>query len=413
MGKKKHVYLFVAAVTVMCSLRLLLKVYNLISYPMLTLLTSVCVVVAITALTKLITSFKLENNYLKFMMAIFMIYQLIIIQRGFSFNFLELKGYMQSDYVFWPFIIPIFIFFDKDLVTFAHLFKSIFVLAIICIIVSALQPKLISQKSTAEAFIHTFAFASGFILLNAYYLPKKWRNVSLVALSIGIASFVYLARRNGIVSYISLILAAAFLNLKNSSANKFFRIFPIVGILIMVSLLSLDFLPKSFTQKIEDRITEDSRTGVFENFFLGMKDYEIFGKGMNGKYYSPTGGGGINEEGELTELVEYRDVIENGYLQQYLNGGIVYIVLFQMIMLPAVFYGLFKSKNQFCQASGIIVFLWLIDMAIFGLPRLTLEYILVWICAGVCYTKSLREKTDDEVADTFENYEEYESSLVY
>lgn len=380
---------------------------------MLTLLTSVCVVVAITALTKLITSFKLENNYLKFMMAIFMIYQLIIIQRGFSFNFLELKGYMQSDYVFWPFIIPIFIFFDKDLVTFAHLFKSIFVLAIICIIVSALQPKLISQKSTAEAFIHTFAFASGFILLNAYYLPKKWRNVSLVALSIGIASFVYLARRNGIVSYISLILAAAFLNLKNSSANKFFRIFPIVGILIMVSLLSLDFLPKSFTQKIEDRITEDSRTGVFENFFLGMKDYEIFGKGMNGKYYSPTGGGGINEEGELTELVEYRDVIENGYLQQYLNGGIVYIVLFQMIMLPAVFYGLFKSKNQFCQASGIIVFLWLIDMAIFGLPRLTLEYILVWICAGVCYTKSLREKTDDEVADTFENYEEYESSLVY
>lgn len=413
MGKKMQVYLFVAAISLNGVARLLAREYRLISPAMLTLVSFLTIAAAALALFKLINNFKLENTYIRFMIIIFLVYQLITIGRGFTLDFVEVKGFIQSEYLFWPFVIPIFIFFDKDLVTFAHFFKAIYVVAIFGILLSLAQPKLISQKSTAEMVMHAYAFACGFILLNAYYLPKKMRIVAFIALAIGIGAFIFLARRNGIVSYSALIMAAVALNMRNTPASKTMRIFPIAGIIVMAAILSLGYLPKSFTAKIEDRLTEDSRSTVFDDFFEGMKDDEIFGKGMNGKYYSPTGGSGLTDEGELKDSVDFRDVIENGYLQQYLNGGIVYIVLFGLVMLPAVYFGLFKSNNQFTKASAVIILLWLIDMGIFGLPRLTMEYLLVWICAGICYTKTLRDKTDDEVADTFLNYEEYENSMVY
>jgi len=414
MGKRKPVFFFVGAIFVIEILRVLSKEYGIISPQLVTLIIDFCALVAIIAVSKLSTNLRLENTYARLIVPIFLIYQLIVITRGFSFSYEGITKYIQINYIMWPLVIPLLVFFDKDLVTFAHLFKAISVVAVFGIILSLAQPKLLSQKATVEPVIHSYAFACGFILLNGIYLPKKMRIIATLALCIGIAAFVYTARRNGIVSYAGLLLGAIFLNLRNSSASKVFQIIPITGIFLVIALLSTDYLPESFTKKIQERATEDTRTGLFESFFLEMKDFQIFGKGMDGKYYYPTGASsGITPEGNYREAVDYRDVIENGYLQQYLVGGIVYMVLFQLVTLPAIFLGLFKSKNQFCQACAILIILWQVDMPIFGLPRLTMEYILVWIGVGVCFTKSLREKTDDEVADLFLNYKEYESTMVY
>jgi O-antigen ligase len=131
-----------------------------------------------------------------------------------------------------------------------------------------------------------------------------------------------------------------------------------------------------------------------------MKDYMIIGKGMNGEYYFP-----MQEQvmEDVTETaVVYRRIIENGYLQLLLTGGIVHIVLFVLILLPASLLGMFQSSNQFTKACGAAIFLWILDMLIYGLPRLSLHYILVWICVGICYKQTMRSMTNSEIESEFE-----------
>jgi hypothetical protein len=259
---------------------------------------------------------------------------------------------------------------------------------------------LISQRLYAESFIQPIAFTCGFLFLNAKYLSKKKGAFAFLVLLISTIVFVYLARRNAIVSYVMYILVGLFFVIKNLTGNKFIRSIPIfVGLAIGV-MFGLDYLPASLTERLNNRLTEDSRSIVFDNFFLAMQEHEMFGKGVNGKYYCPIDAE-TTEDGVTFTEVKNRDVIENGYLQLMLTGGYVYIALFVLMLLPAALLGILGSKNQFTQAAGFVVLLWLIDMSIFGLPRLILQYVFVWICAGICYKKSIRHLSNDEIQENF------------
>jgi hypothetical protein len=147
------------------------------------------------------------------------------------------------------------------------------------------------------------------------------------------------------------------------------------------------------------RLSEDTRSGVFERFFYSLKDNMVFGTGMNGTYYCPLWDAEV--DGVSFGAIEYRNIIENGYLQLLLTGGVIHIVLFVLVLLPAALKGIFMSSNQFLRACGIVILLRLIDMFFYGLPSLTLSYILVWICVGVCYKTSLRRMSNEEISNEF------------
>jgi hypothetical protein len=106
-----------------------------------------------------------------------------------------------------------------------------------------------------------------------------------------------------------------------------------------------------------------------------------------GEYYCP----GVDP------LKDTRFLIESGYLQTILKGGIISLVLFLMIAFPAIYLGILKSKNILSKASGTIVLLWLIDMFPWGMPAINIRYILVWTCIGICYSKAVRSLTDAEI----------------
>jgi hypothetical protein len=414
MNIKRYTYLFVFALAMATGGAVVLyKSSKLIGPAANTFVVIASLAVAIFALTRLKWEFKPENTYQKIVVIVFFLYVLVTIMRGLPKGYTETKALLTVDYLFWVYIIPLFIFFDKRLITLAYLMKATYFLAVFFLLMCVVRPSLILERLTAEPFIHPFVFGCGFLLLNARYLPKARKRVAAAAMIIGVCSFIYLARRNGVVSYGCLIMAAIALNAKFLSASKLFRIIPVGFCIVAMGLLSTDSLPKSFTKRLNDRITEDSRSGVFDYFFRDMdKGNQIFGKGMQGAFYYPHGGH-VDEYDNLTTFTLFRNVIENGYLQLYLNGGIVYVILFLLVLLPAAVLGIFKSSNQLTQAAGIVVFLWLLDMVIYGMPRLTFEYVLVWICAGICYKKSLRETPDEEIAEFFDNFNNDESTLVY
>jgi hypothetical protein len=261
-------------------------------------------------------------------------------------------------------------------------------------------PSLLLRRLTAETYIGLLV-PCGFLLLNATYLSNRKVNVSFLIIFISMLSLTYLARRSGFATLVGFAISAYFINLLNKSKSKIFRLFPLIAI-ICTFLLFSQFFENSrelLLNKMASRLSEDTRTGVFNAFFYYLRNNLPFGMGMNGKYFCILWDAEV--DGVFFEATQYRDIIENGYLQLLLTGGIVHIVLFVLVLLPAAFRGIFMSSNQFTKACGMIILLRLADMLFFGLPALNLSYILVWISVGVCYKTSICRMTNDEIRNEF------------
>lgn len=397
---KKEILYFIIALTSLTVWDILYK-YKLLAGNIWSALFFASICIWLNFTYKLINDFLIENNYFKIIFFLLFTYNLVIIARGLPHNYNDTKTIMQSGFIFWAFIIPIFVFFEKKTDTLVQLFKIMYYLGVVFLIIAISYPNLIISRSTAETFIHPLAFGSGFLLMNTKYLSKKKSLISFLVCTLSLLSFVYLARRNAIITFSGFLVASIFLNIKNMSFGNFIKIFPIIAGIIILAITSIDKIPSSFSGRLLERGTEDTRSGIFEYFKIGMQDDWIFGKGMNGIYYCPFGDT-VLDDGTVFSASEYRALIETGYLQLILNGGITEVVLFIMLLLPAAYLGIFKSSNSLSRSCGIIILLWLIDMFIYGLPTLTLHYIFVWICVGICYKKSFREIPDDEIYETFQ-----------
>lgn len=402
MELNKRVYFFVAAISLYSTTTIAFINLGLISGPLFTLLDIIFLGLGVLASKKILVDSTFENKYFKFIFWMFFLYSVGIILRVNQLTYDNFKELIQSDFLFWPYLIPLVVFIDKDLRTFAYLANAAYVLGILFLILSIVMPSLILNRNPGEDFIHPFAFGCGFLFLNARYVSPIKRYLAFVVLLVALLSMTLLARRNGVLTYSALTIIGLIINVIKIPAEKFFKLIPIFATVFIGGLIGFDHIPSSFSEKLNNRLTEDSRSNVFTDLFKGMEEHELFGKGMNGTYYSPSGGENP-DEGIVWMDVEYRNVIENGYMQLFLNGGIVYDVLFLLIMLPAVFLGFFKSKNQLVKSFSILIFLWLIDMIVYGMPRLIYGYVIVWIGVGVCYKKSLRDKTDFEISEAFNN----------
>jgi O-antigen ligase len=118
----------------------------------------------------------------------------------------------------------------------------------------------------------------------------------------------------------------------------------------------------------------------------------VIGKGIKGKYYCP-----IVDNVNDAEGAGYRDNIETGYLQIILKGGILSLALLLLMFIPAVYFGLFKSKNVLAKASSLWIFLWIVYLYPSGGIVFNMNYVLVWVAAGVCYSEKIRKLTDEEI----------------
>ena len=396
---EKRIALFIISVSSILMWDVLTEM-NIIGGKVQTILTILSLVAFVYSSFKLLNDYKFESSYFKFIFSLFLCYQLIIVVRGWSFSYNDVKTFLQTDYVFWPFVIPLFIFFDKSIVSFGLLFKWIYYSGLFFLFIALIFPSLIFKRLPADTYISLFV-PCGFLLLNATYLSNRKVNISFLIIFISIIALTYLARRSGLATLLGFVVTAYFLNLINKSKSKLFRYFPLIIIIGVFLLFSYQFenSKEVLLNKMTLRISEDTRTGVFQRFFYYLKNDMVFGNGMNGTYYCPMWDSEI--DGEIFGAVEYRNLIENGYLQLLLTGGIVHIILFLLVLLPAAVKGIFMSSNQFTKACGVVIFLRLLDMFFYGLPSFTLAYILVWICVGVCYKTSVRRMTNDEIRSEF------------
>jgi hypothetical protein len=341
--------------------------------------------------------FQIKNHYLKLLFIIYCIWALVTIVRGIHFNATDL-GYffLSADYGGILYFSPLILLFIKDL-NYKKLFEVILILGIIFLLFDVLFIRKLLDRSfetqnVIEYLVRSLAMPCGFLLLTYKYHSNPKKLLAIAVLGISILFSVYKARRGLTITLVSIVFGIYCIYLSYSK-EKVIVVYLAVLFITLAAFYSAniyDISENKLLSMIAERGDENTRKGVELYFYndMGANDW-VIGRGLNGEYYCPD----VTED----QPSNYRDLIETGYLQIILKGGLIRLVLFLFISIPAIFLGLFSSKNLLSKASAIWIIIALISLYPSTVESFSLQYLLVWISIGICYSKEMRNLSNPEV----------------
>lgn len=344
--------------------------------------------------------FRITNSYLKVVYTILCFWYILIIIRGIEFNKEFILGTIVEAYTgIFLYFVPLILLFPLNFSSLRRTFNAIIILGVVFVIfvLYFIQTLIYPgsdplSQSTIEYFAKTLSIPCGFILFTQKYHSQKINLWALIVMLITLAFAIIRARRglifiSGMILFISAIFY--FSASKGKLLNKYIPLL-MAPILIMLSINFYQKNKSSAFSLITERIDEDTRTGVELYFYADMevKDW-IIGRGMSGTYYCPL------ESYYDYDVPDYRSGVETDYLTIILKGGIISLALLLLIAIPALIKGIFYSQNAFSKAAGAWIFIWLISLYPTTVTTFTVNYILVWISIGICYSSEIRNLSDD------------------
>lgn len=360
-------------------------------------------VIFIYASTKLIT-FRFESRYLAAAYAVYMLWTLVVILRGISGDYEYIKQLLfDSEVGIFLYLVPLIVLFPKNIVFYKRMFEAIFLLNVFYIIYILIFSRYFLGTDVNEPFgreilevsTKNLSFPGGFVLLTYIYHSKKSRLFALAAISLAVLLAILRARRGLVFMGMSVLtfsyLIYCFVN-KAKSFNASFAALGL-GLLLVFAIISLNANDSVLFSSFAGRIDDDSRTGVQICLLeeMSLLDW-IVGKGMHGQYYCPT----------IDAIdIDYRSIIETGYLNIMLKGGLISLVLLLIILLPAIFKGLFRSSNILSKGAALWIIAWMMYSHPSTVTTFSFNYLLVWISVGICYSNRLRSMPDRSIKELF------------
>jgi hypothetical protein len=353
-----------------------------------------------------IIRFKIENKYLLFVYFIYCCWLCLIILKGagsLSDKTYLVNFFLDPAYGGIIYFVPLMLLFPTRLLFYKKVFDAIFILGLfyflydiifIRVLLSADRESILSQGAIETSGI--LSLPCGFLLLTYSYQPNKKKLLAIGAILLTLLFAVIRARRTLIFMTSTIVLFAAIQYLLTSKRKFLFIYFSILLFCIGAIYASQMYKVRQnpIFGFVAERGNEDTRTAVELYFYADMKTNDwIFGRGINGEYFCP-----IVEQEVVTN---YRGVIETGYLEIILKGGLVSLGLLLLITIPAIINGVFFSKNSLSKAAGIWIFLVLISLYPTTIDSFILRYILVWISVAICYSKKIRNMPDDFIKKYF------------
>ena len=343
-----------------------------------------------------LVSLNISNSYLKIIFILFILWQLFIITRGIEgFNFTMLLNLLFSPYYFLHYLVPLILLIPANIFFAKKMFNFFAALSVLLFVVFALFSNEMLHKNLnfSEQAIWTLGTGAGFLLLTWRYHKNSRRVIAFLTVILALIVSTIMARRNIMLTFSNFLLFSlviSILSASHSIRSKFYLVTVFIFTTAFAYYIYINNQDKLFG-KISGHLTENTRGIVIDAFLKDMSTKDmVIGKGFLGEYYCP----GAEQD------KDYRFLIESGYLQTILKGGIISLALFLLIALPAAYLGIVKSNNILSKASGTIVILWLIDMVPWGMPAINIRYILVWICISVCYSKVIRNLSDTEIQNS-------------
>ena len=347
-----------------------------------------------------------KNGKFVFIFKLYFFWSVIIFIRGFLglTDFRDFMFYL-IEYKFGPIsfvILPAAVMFGTNIFFYKKLFKWIYAYAIAFIVMSFLfllpilnssfsWAKIYENTGIVENLIKSLFLPASFGLLTIYLQNRKIKISILIAFGLALIISVFFARRNLIFSVGLAVIFTAILYTFSSTSKKvkFLFIFTFTLFLALSSSIITDNLSSDKFKFITLRIDEDiisSRDGIqtdmFKDFDDAPLDY-LWGRGGNGTYYT--------SDPELAELDGgQRRSMETGYLALILKGGLIYLLLHLLILVFAVYKGLFRSNNKLIKAAALFILIAILELGPAGCNRATLYSLMTWFFVGMCYSPKIR-----------------------
>ena len=340
--------------------------------------------------------FRFNNEYQKIVFFLFLFWAIIIFLRGLEEIDTDLVKLIVFDAWFGGFLYfaPIVMLFPLKLIYYKKIFDVLIILAVFYVIFdimfihNLMEPDVenVLSRDVVEYFSKTLSVPIAFILLTYVYhsKPKIFFAICILILT---AFFGVVRARRGLLFMIAASFLLAYLIFWYNSKNRTLILIISSFFLAVMGVVGLYLLHTgsiNLFENIEDRGMEDTRSGVEKYFKRDMEGIDwIIGRGMMGEYYSPTGDQNLFRD-------SYRGTVETDYLNMVLKGGYINLILLLMILIPAMFLGIFKSKNTLSKAAGVWILFWLLNTYPSTVQVFTLNYLLVWVSAGICYSSKIR-----------------------
>ncbi|WP_209329560.1 hypothetical protein [Lunatimonas salinarum] len=389
-----HLFWVSFFIFVLC--RAILSTYITSFYVVVQGIQSISILVMLFATVQLV-QFKVRNELLGILLFSYFIWCTYIIFNGFVYEYDYIKS--QIFHGFFKYFFPIVLLFPKTIRFYRLQFNVIFYGAIAFLILNLLffdqvtthYDINVNEKFTFEGFVRNLGVPIGFLLITFIYHSKVKVAVSLVSLSWMLGIAIFRARRA--IMVIALLHLLIFLAVYYLYANRKFLIalFFVLFTVVVISYSDVIYRNnKNFFATLEDRNTEDTRTGVEVAF---RRDFEAidwaFGRGIDGKYWCPNI--------DIKDTTGYRTMIETDYLNIILKGGILHLGMLLLFMVPAMINNLFRSNNLLSKASGIWIFLWILSLYPMNVFNFDINYMLVWSCVCIGFSPTIRRLSDSKL----------------
>ncbi|WP_462249654.1 hypothetical protein [Ferruginibacter sp.] len=355
-------------------------------------------IIMIVGATELM-KFKFDDKYLENIFRVYFFYTLTIIVRGVAFDFNSLKKlFLDVTYGVIPYFVPLVVLLPRNIATYKKAFTIILILGASFIICSLIFIDIILDEDwmNTQSLVYMenlfgfLAFSSGFILLTYLYHTKPKLLFSFLVLAVSLYFLIYRARRGSMFLCLTTILGAGMVYLIGTKKKALIIFMAVILVFLSTVFMSGMKVPGMFDH-LEKRGDEDTRSGVEQYMSVSMTSRDwLIGKGINGNYYCPIV---IN----VNDPSGYRDVIETGYLQIILKGGILSLGLLLAVLIPALYRGLFKSINILSKGAGMFILLWIVYLYPTIGTGFSMHFVLLWLCVGICYSKKITGMDDMEI----------------
>lgn len=207
--------------------------------------------------------------------------------------------------------------------------------------------------------------------------------IIITMLIIGIVLPLLLGRRTSAMYVVLIFVSYTLLKLKSKPLYLF--IFLFICFILYFSYNYYEDKIMDFFPILYGRLSDDTRSWAEDEFYKDFHDVFsiLFGRGATGTYRSATLG--------------VRNLIETGYLNILLHGGLLYLIPYVLLLLRSFYLGFFRSNNKFVNSLALYLFCNIVLLYPSGRFNLDLNTIMIWVAVGVCSTRHYRNSLDVEL----------------
>jgi len=338
--------------------------------------------------------FKNIPLYFKFLFLLLFIWSLFTIFRSVNSNLRDLITLFTHYRVGgWDWVSPLAVFFGFSVINWFKIFPLLVKFLLFGILFSFLSI-VTGLNLTAFTLLSVFPVL---LLTYSYHSTIVKRIVVISIFVYAFYGFVILSNRSSVAILILMLSFFLFEYLRGSNNNGYKKIFIFISFLLFSVFVSIQ--ANSMYNRIanDKELTTDTRTFLAIEMFNDMSENELLiGRGALGQYYSPYFAI-LKREGVKGGDSPIRSTNEIGYLHMILKGGYIMMALYLLILVPAAYLGIVKSKNLLARMSGYIILSFIIMFVLIYPPEYRIDFIILWMAVGTAITKSIREMSDKDL----------------